>query len=56
MQAQVEAASAQGYASDEARQTLAEAQQVLGEGSYDNKAAEQLLSRMAQVLHDMEYA
>ncbi len=56
MQAQVDAATEQGYATDEARHTLAEALQVLTEGSMDNKAVELLLARMAQVLHDMEYA
>lgn len=56
MQAQVDAASAQGYASEEARRTLAEALGVLAETNYDAAATESLLARMAQALHDMEYA
>ena len=56
MQAQVEAASAQGYASEQARLTLAEAQGVLANANYDASATAGLLARMAQALHDMEYA
>lgn len=56
MQAQVDAASAQGYASEEALRTLAEAQGALAQADYDTPQAQDLLARMAQSLHDMEYA
>lgn len=56
MQTQVDAAKAQEYASEEAINTLAEALEVLSSASYSDDQMEDLLSRMALALHNMEYS
>ena len=56
MQEKVDAAAAQGYASEEAKNTLAEALEVLSSASYSDSQMEDLLARIALALYNMEYS
>lgn len=56
LQAHVEQATAEGYASEGARNVLAEARQALSTGALTDSEVEALITRMAQEAHDMEYA
>lgn len=56
MQAQLDVAMAQGYATEQAKAVLEEARNVLTNGTYTDREVEDLMTRMGQVAHDMEYA
>ena len=56
LKAKIAEAEAGGYASQEARDVLAEGQQVLGDCSYKDKEVTALIARMKTAARDMAYA